>query len=199
MSWSQSAIDPAKDLTELIEKSQKEHVLAVKDIQRSEGSGDAVDTSSRPISFCLAIVKTDHGNSVYRFWYDEEPSATTIHAVVYDKLIDKLPDDITLLNDQSYRSDAYRIVLNYAFSIKMMPYCGVRSRDWADKLRRKLFDAIPADRPDLRSDAERVLGEEIYVPPTNPKQNCDTKLKQDALAGDQIIAGKRTIWDDYQR
>ena len=68
-SWRQSAIDPARDLTELIEQSQKEHVLAVKDIQRSEGYGDEVDTSDRPISFCLAIVETDHGNSVYRFWY----------------------------------------------------------------------------------------------------------------------------------
>ena len=91
-------------------------------------------------------METDRGNWVYKFWYIERSDGTSINAIRYRHLVDKLPDVITIAKEGPYLDTAEAVVNQYAAAVKWVPFCEGRSKAWADALQQKLLEAIPADR-----------------------------------------------------
>ena len=195
-SWSHSAIEPAKDITSLLEKQGwttlgGEHVMpkvvSIKDIRHF-----VVPEANPELSTCKAIVETDHGNYLVFFWYTESSAGTRLHLQILEPLFDHLPADITLEGLGPYGPGADASVNTYARVVVDMPFCKLRSKRWADTLRAKVLAAIPVDRQDLAAEFNDTMKDEASDPDPD---SCKGPDSRDALRyGDGVVAGTRSVW-----
>jgi hypothetical protein len=198
MSWRLSIIDPEKDLAWLVEKgwttndgkSVAPRVTAIKDIKSSPFTDENPDAIGR--KFCYAIVETDHGNFIYKFWYVDGTTASSIHAVEYRHLSDDLPGDITIATASPYLPDAETTANTIAGVAMEAPNCKFRSAAWGDKLKALLLATVQKDRPDMLEHIKR------WFEPGAAGDYCE-EIKASLAQADKIVAGARVWGNAYDR
>jgi hypothetical protein len=189
--WTLPAIDPTNDLKRMIEKGGNSTGPRV---VQSMGSISKITDAS-----CAVIIYTNVGAFKYVFWYSEEPDGTTFfHATSDPQLVGEVPPDLTVTAATPYHVGARMLTSRYAKMVPWVPACGLRDAAWGKALQAKIVAEIPPGRPDLLAEAQSIMtkvhGNEIWEQPT--KQDCDYNTIE-AMYGDGVIAGTRSIWGDF--
>ena len=189
--WTLPAIDPTNDLKQIIEKGGNNPAPRV---VRSMGNISKITDAS-----CAVIVYTNVGAFKYVFWYSEEPDGTTfVHATSDPQLVGEVPPDLTVTAATPYHVGARMFTNRFARMVRWVPACGLRDAAWGNALQARIVAETPPGRADLLAEAQSIMtkvhGNEIWEQPT--KQDCDYNTIE-AMYGDGVIAGTRSIWDDF--
>ena len=86
-------------------------------------------------------------------------------------------------------------VRTYAQLVVQAPACGVRSNSWAKALYFKIEGAIPKDRSDLEATVRDGFAFAVEQLLEFRESYCsDLARDHTEILGDQVVMGKRTIW-----